>query len=93
MNSLKLIFIILIFFVKTGNVLSIENIFSVNNIELTKKTNISNLELSNKAIKKAFEELKEKIILNEDKKKLSQLQFSKIKDLVSYYQVINKKEA
>ena len=51
MNSLKLIFIILIFFVKTGNVLSIENIFSVNNIELTKKTNISNLELSNKAIK------------------------------------------
>ena len=36
MKSFKLIIIILVIFFKTGNVLSNENIFNVNNIEIKK---------------------------------------------------------
>ena len=41
MNFIKLLFIILIIFSKTGNVLSKDNIFNVNNIELIKKLILS----------------------------------------------------
>ena len=87
MKSLKSIIIILVIFLKTGNVLSNEDIFHVNNIELTKKTNISSEEMANRAIKKGFEQLKKKILLNKDLKKLSDLKLSQIKELVSFYQV------
>ena len=91
MKFLNLITFILIVFFKTGNVLSNENIFNVNNIELLKKANISNNKLANKAIKLGFEELTKKILLQNDYKKLSQLNFQEIKQLVSYYQIIDKK--
>ena len=42
MKCFKLILLILVIFIKTGNVLSEDNLFNVNNIELSKKTNISN---------------------------------------------------
>ena len=91
MNLIKLIFIILIIFSKTGNVLSKDNIFNVNNIELIKKANTSNEDLANIAIKKGYKELIDKILLKEEKKKLSNLNLSEIKQLVSYYQVLNDK--
>ncbi len=87
MSYYKILFLILIIFLKTGNVLSLENIFNVNNIEITKKTNNSNDDLANKAINKGFDELLEKILLSKDIKKLSGLEFSNIKKLVSYYQI------
>ena len=59
MKYLKIIFI-LVFFLKTQNVLSEENIFNVNNIEIIKKTNKSNDDLANQAIKDGFEKLKKK---------------------------------
>lgn len=90
MKFYKSIFIILIVFFKTGNVLSNDNIFNVNNIELIKKGNTTNQKLVNEAIKKGFNQLTKNILLDEDIKKLSQLNFGKIKDLVSYYQVVNK---
>ena len=90
MKFYKSILIILIVFFKTGNVLSNDNIFNVNNIELIKKGNITNQKLVNEAIKKGFNQLTKNILLDEDIKKLTQLNFSKIKDLVSYYQVVNK---
>ena len=62
----KLLIAILVIFLKTGNVLSLENIFNVNNIEIAKKPNNSNDDLANKAIKKGFEKLLEKILLNRD---------------------------
>ena len=89
MNCYKIIIFILVIFLKTGNVLSLENIFNVNNIEITKKSNNSNDDLANKAIKKGFGELLEKILLKEDVKNLSGLEFSKIKELVSYYQIVD----
>ena len=64
MSYYKILFLILIIFFKTGNVLSEVNIFNVNNIELVKKPNTSNEEMANQAIKKGFERLKEKILLN-----------------------------
>jgi hypothetical protein len=89
MKFYKFIIIILIVFLKTGNVLSDDNIFSVNNIELIKKVKTTNQQLVNKAIKKGFIKLTKKILLEEDAKVLSKLSFNQIKDLVSYYQVVN----
>ena len=93
MNCYKILFFILVIFLKTGNVLSLENIFNVNNIEITKKSNNSNDDLANKAIKKGFKELLKKILLNEDIKKLSGLEFSNIKGLVSYYQIADETQS
>ena len=87
MNYLKLIIVILVIFFKTGNVLSENNIFNVNNIELTKKPNISNNDLADQAINKGFKILINKILLENDAEKLSRLEFKEIKELVSYYQV------
>ena len=91
MNFIKLISIILIIFSKTGNVLSKDNIFNVNNIEVVKKDNLSNDALANIAIKRGYTDLIEKILLEEDKKELIQLNLTEIKELVSYYQMIGKK--
>ena len=48
--------------------------------------------MSRQAIKKGFEELVNKILLDKDKEKISKLSFSQIQELVSYYQVTNKKD-
>ncbi len=88
MKSLKLMFLILVIFMKTGNNLSADNLFFVNNIEITKKT-ANNIEfLANEAIKKGFRELLNKVLLKKDKIKLNSLEFAEIKDLISYYQII-----
>ena len=67
MKFKKLFIFILVILFKTGNVLSNENIFNVNNIEIIKK-NMNNQELAQLAIKYGFEELKKKILLDEDQK-------------------------
>jgi len=85
----KLILIILIVFLKTGNVLSEDTIFSVNNIKLIKKSQLTNGDQAGQAIKKGFKELIKKILLEEDIKKLLQLELSQIRELVLYYQMIN----
>lgn len=87
MKFLNLIIFILITFYKTGNLLSQEGIFYVNNIPVLKEKNLSNEQISNKAIKDAFERLKQKIILENDKKFLNSLSLGQIKDLVAYYQI------
>ena len=90
MKSYKLLLIILIVFLKTGNVLSNSNIFDVNNIEIEKKGKATNEVLAKQAIKKGFKEFIDKILLNDDIKKLNGLKYSEIKELVTYYQVSNK---
>ena len=89
MKLFKQIIFILIVFLKTETLLSENNLFSVNNIELEKKDKITNKALADKAIKKGFDQLIEKILLKEDNDKLSDLRFSSIKQLVTYYQVTN----
>ena len=84
----QIIFIIIIFF-KTETLFSENNLFNVNNIELEKKDKLSNNELADKAIYKGFKQLISRILLDEDRSKLSDLNFSTIKKLVTYYQITN----
>ena len=84
----KLLFIIIVFF-KTETLFSKNDLFSVNNIQIEKNDNITNKALSELAIKKGFNELISKILLNQDIYKLSNLNFSTIKHLVKYYQIKN----
>ena len=57
MKFYKLTIIILVIFLKTGNLLSDNNLLNVNNILLEKKENTSNNQLANEAIKLAFNKL------------------------------------
>ena len=92
MKRINIFLIILIIFFQTGNVLSKENIFNVNNIQLVNKHNSSYDEMANQAIKIAFKKLINKILLDRDSSDLLNLNISEIKKLVLYYQVINNDE-
>ena len=89
MKLYKQILIILVVFFKTETLFSQNNLFNVNNIKLEKKDNITNNALTDKAIKKGFNQLTTRILLKEDYKKLLDLKFSTIKQLVTYYQIKN----
>ena len=84
----KLIFIFNFFF-KTETLFSKNNLFNVNNIQIEKNDKISNKALTNLAIKKGFNQLITKILLKKDSDKLSDLNFAKINQLVTYYQISN----
>ena len=90
MKLYKQIIYILIVFFKTETLLSENNIFNVNNIQLEKKDKTSHNILANQAVKKGFNQLLTKILLKEDVDKLSDMKLSSIKQLVNYYQVSNK---
>ena len=53
----KIIILILVIFIKTGNVLSANNIFNVNNVEINKEIYKNKEKIVDKAFEKAFEEL------------------------------------
>tara|TARA_E500000178_G_scaffold328862_1_gene359252 strand:+ start:378 stop:1424 length:1047 start_codon:yes stop_codon:yes gene_type:complete len=89
MKPYKQLFFILVVFFKTETLFSENNLFSVNNIELEKKDKITNNRLADQAIKKGFNQLIARILLKEDIEKLSNLKFSSIKQLVTYYQITN----
>ncbi len=89
MKFYKLISLILIVFFKTETLFSENNLFNVNNIELEKNDKVTNNALADQAIKKGFDQLIERILLKEDSKKLVDLSFLSIKQLVTYYQVSN----
>ena len=63
MKIYKSLLIILVIFLKTGNVLSSENIFNVNNIQIDRNKELSNEQIANQAIKKGFKELTQKSCL------------------------------
>ena len=90
MKSFKYSLIILVIFLKTGNVLSEKNLFNVNNIEINNQLSSNNEILANKAIKKAFQNLIERLILDKDIATLEGLKFNQIKELVAYYQILEK---
>ena len=84
----KIIFILIVFF-KTETLFSKNELFIVNNIQIEKNEKLTNKALSDLAIKKGFNQLISKILLKEDEDKLSDLNFSLIKQLVTYYQITN----
>ena len=75
---IKLLFILVIF-LKTGNLLSNDNLFNVNNIILDKKVVTSSHKLTEKAINEAFNTLIKKILLTENLSKLADLNVAEIK--------------
>lgn len=87
MKLFKQIIIILVVFLKTETLFSQNNLFDVDNIKIEKNNNITNDALANNAIKKGFNQLTKKILLKDDSKKLLDLNFSSIKQLVTYYQI------
>ena len=89
MKLYKQILFILVVFFKTETLFSENNLFNVNNIELEKKDKMTNNRLADQAIKKGFNQLIARILLKEDIEKLSNLKFSSIKQLVTYYQITN----
>ena len=92
MKNLIFIYCILIILFKTGNVLSDNNIFNVNNIEISKETYKNKDRLVSKAFQKAFDELINRLLLEEDHKRLSGINLEQIKGLISYYQIIDQDE-
>ena len=81
------IILILVIFFKTGNLLSDDNLFNVNNILLKKKINASNNELADEAIKKAYKQLISRLLLKEDIKKVFNISHTNARELVKYYNI------
>ena len=92
MKNLIFICSILIILFKTETVLSDNNIFNVNNIEISKETSKNKEKLISDAFKKAFDELINRLLLEEDYKRISKTNLEQIKKLISYYQIINEDE-
>ena len=88
MKYFKIITIILIILLKTGNNLYAESIFTVNNIEVNKNSFKNKEELINIAFKKGFEKLNSKILLEKDFTKTKNTSLRIIKNLVSHYQIV-----
>ena len=77
---------------KTGNVLSNESIFTVNNIEINKNSFKNNDELIDLAFREGFKKLNNKILLEKDIEILKNISLKEIKNLVSHYQIEKKSE-
>ena len=92
MKLFKHTFVILIVFFKTGNLLSENNLFNVNNILLNKTENLSNNQLADKAIREAFNQLKKRVLLKNDIQKVSDLNYLNIRELVAYYNISKKSD-
>ena len=89
MKCYVFLFSIIIILLKTGNVLSNSNIFSVNNIKINKEFSKNKEKLTNKAFKSGFDELIKRLLLEDDYKKLSKIELKNIKELISYYQILD----
>ena len=86
MKNILLLSIIIIL-LKTGNVLSDNNIFNVNNIEVAKEISENKEKKVNLAFRNAFDELTNRLLLEEDYQRVSNTNIADIKELISYYQI------
>ena len=87
MRNLLFFSCIVIILFKTGNVLSENNIFNVNNIEISKKTYKNKEKIIDEAFIKGFEKLIKRLLVEEDFKRVSTSNLNQIKKLISYYQI------
>ena len=92
MKNIIFIFSILIIFSKTGNVLSDNNIFNVNNIEIIEENKSNKERVINQAFIKGFNQLINRLLLEDDYKKVSNTNLQQIQKLISHYQIINPKD-
>ena len=91
MNKILLFIIIIVFLIKTGNVLSKDNIFYVDNIIVTNEKNLNKEQLLDIAIQESFNRLVNKILQSKDIKSLSNISLNEIKKLILNYQIIENK--
>ena len=89
MKNLVFILCILIIFLKTGNVLSNNNIFNVNNIKIDGKIYENKEKVINLAFKQGYKDLINRLLLEKDYQKLSTINLRQIKKLISHYQIVN----
>ena len=80
MKSFKSLIFILVIFFKTGNVLSESTLFNVNNVEIFGNLSANNQFFVKEAIKKGFDEMIKKALLEKDQSKLKNLNSNKIKE-------------
>tara|TARA_B100000963_G_scaffold146964_1_gene127958 strand:- start:6390 stop:7430 length:1041 start_codon:yes stop_codon:yes gene_type:complete len=94
MKHLIITISILIILFKTGNVLSETDIFNVNNVEVNKEISKNKEKLIDQAFLKAYDKLINRLLLDKDYKKVSEISLKEIKKLIRYYQIIrpNKNE-
>ena len=89
MKNLIFICCIIIILFKTGNVLSDSDIFNVNNIEIDKETYKNKDKLVNKAFAIGYDRLISRLLMKDDYDRISNINLKEIKELISYYQIIN----
>ncbi len=92
MNKIIFYIFIIVFFVKTGNVFSSNNIFNVDNIVVKNTANQNKEKLLDKAFQEGFEKLTKKILINKDLLSVEKTSLKEIKKLVSTYQIIENEE-
>ena len=78
---------ILIILFKTGNVLSNNKIFDVNNIQINKEKSKNKEKMINEAFLEAFDKLLVRLLMEQDYQKFSNTNLQQIKKLISYYQI------
>ena len=87
-NFIFICFILSILF-KTGNVLSDNNIFNVNNIKINAENSKNKEKLVNRAFQEGFNKLIKRLLLEDDYKKIVNINLNEIKNFISYYQILN----
>ena len=87
MKFYNLFIFIIIIFLKTGNVLSENSIFSVNNIIIESGKYKNHQEFLDQAYREGFYQLIERISLRKDHKKLKQTNLNDIRNLISHFQI------
>lgn len=92
MNKYIFLILILVFFLKTGNVLSSSKIFNVDNIVVRNTTNQEISQVINKAFKEGFKQLIHKILIKSDFEKVSSTKLDDISKLISSYQIIEEEK-
>ena len=88
MNKFIFIFLIIVFFNKTGNVFSNNNIFNVDNIKVTGQNIEKNEKILNTAFKKGFTELINRILLKRDVINIQSISIEEIRRFISSYQIV-----
>ena len=92
MKFISAIILIIFFLFKTGNVLSNNSIFHVNNIEIDNKYYKNKDKFFNHLFKDGFDQLSKKILLKKDYQRLQSLSIKEIKNLISHYEIIEPKK-
>ena len=72
---------------KTGNVLSDNNIFNVNNIEISKENSENKEKLVNKAFKKAFNKLISTLVKSADIEKTNNIKLNEIRSMIESFSI------